>query len=104
MPSFNLLVNGEHHRIDADADMPLLWALRDLLRLTGTKYGCGMGFVVLALSTKMVGRLAPARSPYRRRQQRPIPQSRVCRSVATVPAKPPGLKRTSRNAATARQA
>jgi isoquinoline 1-oxidoreductase alpha subunit len=43
MPAFTLLVNGEKHRIDADAGMPLLWALRDFLRLTGTKYGCGMG-------------------------------------------------------------
>jgi isoquinoline 1-oxidoreductase alpha subunit len=43
MPTFSLSVNGDQHRIDADPDMPLLWALRDLLRLTGTKYGCGNG-------------------------------------------------------------
>ena len=43
MPAFTLIVNGARHRLDADPDMPLLWALRDLLRLTGTKYGCGMG-------------------------------------------------------------
>ena len=43
MPTFTLSVNGVQHRVDADADMPLLWALRDLLRLTGTKYGCGTG-------------------------------------------------------------
>ncbi len=36
-------VNGETHEIDADEDMPLLWALRDSLGLTGTKYGCGIG-------------------------------------------------------------
>ncbi len=36
-------VNGEAHEIDADDDMPLLWALRDSLGLTGTKYGCGIG-------------------------------------------------------------
>src|SRR5215472_16565054 len=35
-------VNGKEHEIAAPADMPLLWALRDLLGLTGTKYGCGM--------------------------------------------------------------
>jgi aerobic-type carbon monoxide dehydrogenase small subunit (CoxS/CutS family) len=34
-------VNGAAHEVDAPADMPLLWALRDLLGLTGTKYGCG---------------------------------------------------------------
>jgi isoquinoline 1-oxidoreductase alpha subunit len=39
----NLRVNGAVHPVDADADMPLLWALRDVLRLTGTKFGCGIG-------------------------------------------------------------
>ncbi|MGA7984059.1 MAG: 2Fe-2S iron-sulfur cluster-binding protein, partial [Burkholderiales bacterium] len=38
-----LIVNGERQRIEADPDMPLLWVLRDLLELTGTKYGCGIG-------------------------------------------------------------
>lgn len=37
-----LNVNGKSHEVDADADMPLLWVLRDLLGLTGTKYGCGI--------------------------------------------------------------
>jgi isoquinoline 1-oxidoreductase alpha subunit len=37
-----LIVNGTEHEIDADPQMPLLWALRDLLGLTGTKFGCGM--------------------------------------------------------------
>ena len=36
-------VNGEERTIDADGDMPLLWALRDVLNLTGTKYSCGIG-------------------------------------------------------------
>jgi isoquinoline 1-oxidoreductase alpha subunit len=36
-----LTVNGVAHEVDADGEMPLLWALRDLLGLTGTKYGCG---------------------------------------------------------------
>ena len=36
-----LTVNGKKHEIDADPDMPLLWALRDRLNLTGTKFGCG---------------------------------------------------------------
>ena len=38
----SLKVNGVQHQIDADPEMPLLWALRDLLKLTGTKYGCGV--------------------------------------------------------------
>ena len=37
-----IVVNGSMHDVDADAGMPLLWVLRDLLGLTGTKYGCGM--------------------------------------------------------------
>jgi isoquinoline 1-oxidoreductase alpha subunit len=37
-----LTVNGTARQLDADPDMPLLWALRDLLDLTGTKYGCGI--------------------------------------------------------------
>jgi isoquinoline 1-oxidoreductase alpha subunit len=37
-----LTVNGEKHELDADPGMPLLWALRDTLGLTGTKYGCGL--------------------------------------------------------------
>jgi aerobic-type carbon monoxide dehydrogenase small subunit (CoxS/CutS family) len=38
-----LLVNGERRTVDADPAMPLLWVLRDLLKLKGTKYGCGAG-------------------------------------------------------------
>ena len=37
-----LSVNGQEHEVDAPADMPLLWVLRDLIGLTGTKFGCGM--------------------------------------------------------------
>lgn len=42
MPSFKLTVNNTAYTVDAEADMPLLWVLRDLLHLTGTKYGCGV--------------------------------------------------------------
>ena len=37
-----LTINGQVHDVDAPPDMPLLWVLRDLLKLTGTKFGCGM--------------------------------------------------------------
>ncbi len=37
-----LQINGKEHEIEADPAMPLLWALRDLLGLTGTKYSCGI--------------------------------------------------------------
>ena len=38
-----LRINGNAHNVDADPKMPLLWAIRDLVGLTGTKYGCGIG-------------------------------------------------------------
>jgi isoquinoline 1-oxidoreductase alpha subunit len=37
-----LTINGVDHQVDAEADMPLLWAIRDLVGLTGTKFGCGL--------------------------------------------------------------
>jgi isoquinoline 1-oxidoreductase subunit alpha len=40
--SIKLTVNGETRELDIDPDMPLLWAIRDHLQLTGTKFGCGM--------------------------------------------------------------
>ncbi|MEM7079799.1 MAG: (2Fe-2S)-binding protein [Pseudomonadota bacterium] len=42
MGKFKLNVNGEVHEVDVDPRMPLLWVLRDKLKLTGTKYGCGI--------------------------------------------------------------
>ena len=43
MAKFVITVNDQTHEIEAEGDMPLLWALRDLLGLVGTKYGCGIG-------------------------------------------------------------
>jgi len=42
MASYQLNINGRSYSVDADPKMPLLWVLRDLLNLTGTKFGCGM--------------------------------------------------------------
>lgn len=39
--AFNLKVNGSDHLVDVDGDTPLLWVLRDVLGMTGTKFGCG---------------------------------------------------------------
>lgn len=39
----SLKINGSGHELDLDPDMPLLWAVRDALDMTGTKYGCGIG-------------------------------------------------------------
>ncbi len=40
---YRLKVNGRNFDLEADGDMPVLWAVRDLAGLTGTKYGCGIG-------------------------------------------------------------
>ncbi len=42
MPS-TITVNGQPQQVNVDAEMPLLWFLRDTLEITGTKFGCGMG-------------------------------------------------------------
>ncbi len=36
-------INGTPHQVDAEEGMPLLWVIRDVLNMTGTKYGCGVG-------------------------------------------------------------
>ena len=41
--AFKIKVNGQSATVDTPADMPLLWVLRDVLNLPGTKYGCGIG-------------------------------------------------------------
>ena len=43
MPNYAFKLNGKNVNVDAPADMPLLWVLRDLLGVTGPKYGCGVG-------------------------------------------------------------
>jgi aerobic-type carbon monoxide dehydrogenase small subunit (CoxS/CutS family) len=43
MPEITLNVNGQDRKLDVPGETPLLWALRDTLTLTGTKYGCGVG-------------------------------------------------------------
>lgn len=40
--AITLNVNGKDRRVDVDGDTPLLWVLRDVLEMTGTKFGCGM--------------------------------------------------------------
>jgi hypothetical protein len=43
VPSYAFKLNGNNVTVDAPADMPLLWVLRDVLGVTGPKYGCGVG-------------------------------------------------------------
>jgi len=39
--AFTIKINGKSHSVDVDGDTPLLWVLRDVLGMTGTKFGCG---------------------------------------------------------------
>ena len=41
--TFTLKINGTPHEVDVDGDIPLLWVLRDVIGMTGTKFGCGVG-------------------------------------------------------------
>ena len=43
MPQYAFAINNVLRTVEAEPDMPLLWVLRDLLNMTGTKYGCGIG-------------------------------------------------------------
>lgn len=43
MKTISLTINGKKRDVEVTPDMPLLWVLRDVLNLTGTKYGCGIG-------------------------------------------------------------
>lgn len=64
MSQVTLKINGESHTLDIEPDMPLLWALRDKLNMTGTKYGCGIGIcgtcTVLANGVPMRSCVIPA--------------------------------------------
>src|SRR6266436_5097215 len=41
--TYTIKVNGTPHSVDVDEDTPMLWVLRDVLSMTGTKFGCGLG-------------------------------------------------------------
>ena len=43
MASYNIKINGKARSVEADADTPMLWVLRDELNMKGTKFGCGIG-------------------------------------------------------------
>ncbi|HWW84943.1 MAG TPA: 2Fe-2S iron-sulfur cluster-binding protein, partial [Vicinamibacterales bacterium] len=56
MPTYTLTVNGRQTEVMADPGTPLLWVLRDDLKMTGTKYGCGIA--ACGACTVLVGGVA----------------------------------------------
>jgi len=59
MPVYTLNVNGQEHSVDVPADMPLLYIIRELLGITGPKYGCGVG--ICGACTSHIGANTAAR-------------------------------------------
>jgi len=59
MPQYTLNVNGQAHTVDVPADMPLLYVIREILGITGPKYGCGVG--ICGACTSHIGANSAAR-------------------------------------------
>jgi len=57
--AYKINVNGQSHTVDATPDTPLLWVLRDILDLRGTKYGCGIG-QCRACTVQLNGKAVPS--------------------------------------------
>ena len=75
--AITIKVNGVDRTVDVDGDTPLLWVLRDVLGMTGTKFGCGIAQCGACTVFWMVGRCALARYPCRRSTRvRSLPSKR----------------------------
>jgi hypothetical protein len=98
-----LTINGKPYFHDGDADMPLLWYLRDVLRLTGTKYGCGIGAcgacTVLSMARRL-GMPVTMAAPWANTS----PPSKALRATSCIRSSKPGSNTMSPNADTARLA
>ena len=82
---FTLNVNGKTTTVDVPGDMPLLWVLRDVMNLKGTKFGCGIGQCG-ACTVHLAGApSAPVRRQYRRRPVQRSRPSKGCRQTARIP-------------------
>ena len=97
-----LTVNGKRYDVDVSADMPLLWVIRDVVGLTGTKFGCGLSQCG-ACTVHLDGAADPvlhhagvARRPARRSRR-----SKGCRRPRAMRCRSPGSPSRCRSAATA---
>ena len=78
--AFTIKINGNTHSVDVDGDTPLLWVLRDVLGMTGTKFGCGVA--LCGACTVHVDGVADALLHHADRQHRRRPRSRRSRRSA----------------------
>ena len=102
--AFTLKINGADHTVDVDGETPLLWTLRDVLGMTGTKFGCGQALCG-ACTVHLDG--TAVRSCQTAVQDAvgiEVTTSKACRRTAIIRCRLPGGRPTSRNAATARAA
>src|SRR5262249_14509519 len=73
--AFTLKINGTPHEVDVDGDTPLLWVLRDVLGMTGTKFGCGQALCGPATCLSKGSPAPPARLPAANSAVRPVTTS-----------------------------
>ena len=104
MPAISLLVNGGKYIVNVNPDMPLLWVLRDLLNLTGTKYGCGIAQCG-ACTVHIDGEATRSCiTPVSTVEARRSPPSKRCRPTRATRCSRPGSPSKCRSAATASRA
>jgi len=104
MSKYSIQVNGKTHEVDVMEDMPLLWVLRDVLGMKGTKFGCGMaqcGACTVHLDDVAVRSCSVPVSAVGKGRSLP---SKACLKMATTPYSRHGKNTSYRNAAIARQA
>jgi len=82
--AYTVNVNGNDHPVDVDGDAPLLWVLRDVLGLTGTKFGCGMALCGACEETKAQGQQSPSEPP----RTSALGQKQTLRKVRLIPLYP----------------
>ena len=84
--AYKLTVNGRSTTVDVPADMPLLWVIRDVLNLKGTKFGCGIGQCgACTVHLRRPRRALLPDAGLRRRQTRRSPQSKASPPTARIP-------------------